>query len=56
MTLVVPRLSEIRMTPGDDGEEWHYVAEGELGFARNWPERASVWTGAFGRLRGADLN
>jgi hypothetical protein len=29
---------------------------GGFGFARNWPERASSRTGAFGRLRGLDLN
>jgi hypothetical protein len=37
---VVRHLSEIRMTPMDEGKEWHYVAEGTwnlLGTGPNAP-------------------
>ena len=56
---LMKHTSEIRMTPHSDMRHRFYIAEGNwdlLGTDLIWPERASCLTGAFGWLRGSDLN
>jgi hypothetical protein len=48
---------EITMTPWHNSAQRFYVAEGKWDLlGGNWPEGTSARTGAFGWLRGSDLN